>query len=540
MKPNFLKYRARYLAAAVLAAAVGIQTPAIAQDGEPVKGGTLIGALNASSMPNFNTHMTSVAAALYTADLWADGLVSYDKDAKRVPRLATEWNISEDGKTYTFKLRDGIKWSDGQPFSSADVLFTLTAFAPFNNYMAKLNALIEEASAPDPTTFVVKLKQPMTATMDLFDKEIFPIMPKHIYEGQDIANHPANLAPVGLGPFKFQSMASGQSITFVRNENYWDGPKPYLDSVVYALIPNQQQRLNAIIAGEVNYFRPEASQLQPSKDAAASSGNFKMVQVVTSSPETTVVDINLKRDLFKDVKVRQALFHAIDRKRLAKDAFNALAAPTVNAIPVQYKDLHDPSVNYETLFPYDPEKAKQLLDEAGYPMKDGKRFSLELTAIARAPYDSIAQFIQSQWTAVGIDVKLTVIDSQLWVDKVYKQRDFDTSIISLTGRTNPVLGVDRSFLCNPDNRPFTNPTGYCNPDFDKVAQQAAAAPLGKQRPFYKQYAEIIARDLNQLGLVNTENAEFSAVSNDLRGIESQFNISFNTNPNWSEVWFAKK
>ena len=139
---------------------------------------------------------------------------------------------------------------------------------------------------------MLKLKQPLTATLDLFDKEVFPLMPKHVYEGKDVATHPANLAPVGLGPFKFKSWASGQSITFVRNEHYWEKPKPYLDSVVFALIPNPQQRLNAIVNGEVNWFRPEVAQVRATQDAAK-SGKFKVVQIVNNAPETAVVDFNL-------------------------------------------------------------------------------------------------------------------------------------------------------------------------------------------------------------------------------------------------------
>ena len=124
--------------------------------------------------------------------------------------------------------------------------------------------------------------------------------------------------------------------------------------------------------------------------------------------------------------------------------------------------------------------------------------------IAKAPYDAVAQVVQSQWSTIGIDVKLSALDQQIWTNKVYTQRDFDASVISLTGRTNPVLGVDRSFVCNEGNVPFANPTGYCNPEFDKVALDASAAPLAEQKAHYKKYAEIIARDLNQLALTNSQ------------------------------------
>lgn len=533
-KSSLLRSLKLRLAASLLMGAVGTYAlSAQAEEGTPEKGGTIIAALNSTTIPTLNTQLTSSVPPLFAADVWADGLMTYDREGTRLPRIATKWDVSEDGKTYTFSLRENVKWSDGQPFSAEDVVFTLNAFGKYNTYLTKLMPLVEESSAPDANTFVLKLKQPLTATLDLFDKEVFPLMPKHIYDGQDVTTHPANVAPVGLGPFKFESWASGQSITFVRNENYWEEGKPYLDSVVFALIPNPQQRLNAMIGDEIHWFRPEVAQVKATQ-AAAEKGNFKVVQIVNNAPETAVVDFNLTRDVFKDVRVRQALFHAIDRNRIAQDVYQGLSSPSVNAIPTQFKDLHDSSVDYNKMYPYDPAKAAALLDEAGYPIKDGKRFSIELTVIAKPPYDAVAQVVQSQWSAIGIDVKLSTLDQQIWTDKVYKQRDFDASVISLTGRTNPVLGVDRSFVCNEGSVPFANPTSYCNPEFDKVALDASAAAVGQQREHYRNYAEIIARDLNQLQLTNSQ--VYEAVSTRLKGLDAQFNFSFNTHPNWAEAW----
>jgi peptide/nickel transport system substrate-binding protein len=525
-------------AALLLAGTLGFSaiSAASADDGKPVSGGTVIAALNSTTIPNLNTQMTSSVPPLFAADVWADGLMTYDSEANRVPRLATRWEISEDGKTYTFHIREGVKWSDGKPFTAADVAFTLEAFGKFNTYLTKLIPLIDSASAPDDKTFVLKLKQPLTATLDLFDKEVFPLMPKHIYEGKDVATHPANLAPVGLGPFKFEKWASGQSITFVRNPNYWEAPKPYLDSVIFALIPNPQQRLNAIVNGEVNWFRPEVVQV-PATQQAAKRGTFRVVPIKTNAPETSVIDFNLRRGPMNNVKVRQALFQAIDRQRIVKDVYQGLAETAKNAIPTQFKNLHDPSVNYDKMYPYDLKRAGELLDEAGFPLKNGKRFSMELTVISIAPYDAVAQVVQAQWTALGIDVKLSALDQQIWTNKVYTQHDFDASIISLTGRSNPVLGVDRSFVCNNTSVPYANPTSYCNPEFDKVAALAASVPLDQQKAHYKTYAEIIARDLNQLALTNSK--VFEAVSTNFKNLDAQFNFSFNTHPNWAEVWLPK-
>ena len=531
--PHHEPRRAALRLALLSCAASAFALPAQAQEGKPVKGGTVIAALNATTIPTLNTQLTSNVPPLFAADVWADGLMTYDRKGTRLPRLATKWETSADGRTYTFTLRSGVKWSDGKPFSAEDVVFTLTTFGKYNTYLTKLMPLVEEASAPNPTTFVLRLKATLTATLDLFDKEVFPLMARHVYAGQDVTTHPANLAPVGLGPFKFKSWQSGQSITFVRNEHYWEEGKPHLDSVVFALIPNPQQRLNAMVNGEVDWFRPEVAQVRATQDAAR-KGSFRVVQIVNNAPETAVVDFNLTRKPMSELKVRQALFHAIDRKRIVQDVYQGLADTAKNAIPTQFKDLHDPAVNYDTLYAYDPVRAGKLLDEAGYPLKDGKRFALELTVISVPPYDAVAKVVQSQWAAIGVDVKLSALDLQIWLNKVYSERNFDASVISLTGRTNPVLGVDRSFVCNQGKVPFANPTGYCNAEFDKVAQEASAAPLGRQREWYRKYEEIIARDLPQLQLANSQ--VFEAVSSRLHGLDAQFNFSFNTHPNWAEAW----
>ncbi|HRA61435.1 MAG TPA: ABC transporter substrate-binding protein, partial [Burkholderiaceae bacterium] len=284
-----------------------VTTPALAQ-GQPQRGGTVIAALDPGAISSFNTHLTSLTSMLFMADVWADGLMTYDRVGKRLPRLATEWTVSPDGKVYTFKLRQGVKWSDGQPFTSADVLFTLNNFAKFNTYLGKLIPVVEKAEAPDSHTFVLTLKEPLTATLDLFDKEVFPIMPKHAYEGSaDMATAAANRAPIGLGPFKFQSWESGRSITFVRNPYYWEQPKPYLDAVVFALIPNAQQRLNAMMRGEIHWFRPEAAQVMGT-NAGAKEGNYKVIRIENNAPERAVIDFNMRKPPFDNLKVRQALF----------------------------------------------------------------------------------------------------------------------------------------------------------------------------------------------------------------------------------------
>jgi len=130
---------------------------------------------------------------------------------------------------------------------------------------------------------------------------------------------------------------------------------------------------------------------------------------------------------------------------------------------------------------FDPKKASVMLDAAGYPR----------------PFYAIAKSVAAQWKEVSVETKLVRLDSQIWTDKVYRKNAFDVLLTSRTGRSDPTLGVDRSFLCNEGHVPYTNPSGYCNPELDCIAREAVSAPPKQRRALYKQYAETVARDLNE-------------------------------------------
>src|SRR5271169_5425505 len=158
--------------AAVLAGVLAVVSVAAAQAADtdtPRRGGSVVLTLDATGVAMLNTQLTSMSSALFMADLWADGLIAHDRVGARIPRLATAWNISDDGKTYTFHLRTGVKWSDGQSFSSADVAFTLNNFAKLNTYLSKLAPMITKVETPDDATVVVGLSGPVTAALELFD-----------------------------------------------------------------------------------------------------------------------------------------------------------------------------------------------------------------------------------------------------------------------------------------------------------------------------------------------------------------------------------
>jgi peptide/nickel transport system substrate-binding protein len=525
------------LAAAAGLAALGIGCAGGANaQATPKRGGTAVIGVSVAGA-TLNTQLTSAVTPLIIADLWASGLFKYDKTGNKKPQIASSWEISKDGKVYTFHLRPNLKWSDGHPFSSEDVAFTLNAFAKYNTYLVKVLPNIDRVETPDANTFIVTLKEPQSAALEGFDKEVFPLMPKHVYDGTDIPTNPANRAPVGMGPYKFVSWEEGRGITFTRNEYYWDQPKPYLDSVVAVFIPNVQQQQNALYRGEIDVLRPALPQIGRTIEQAKAKNAFEVREIKVNAAERLSLDVNITRDTLNKPLIRQALLTAIDRERISKDVYQGLAFPAMNAIPEQFTKLTDPSVDYNKQFAYDPAKAGKMLDEAGFPLKDGKRFTVDFTGAVNADAfyaEPAAQIIAANWRAIGVDVKLSLLEGQLWTNKVFKDRNYDVSMVSLTARTDPLFGVDRSFLCNSTNVPYVNPTGYCNPDLDAIAAKAAAVPLEERRQWYKQYEEIIARDMPHLTLTNAK--KFFAISSRFGGIDEEMDLAFNGNPSMASVW----
>jgi peptide/nickel transport system substrate-binding protein len=511
--------------------------PGRAPAAEPQRGGSAVIAVD-SAFAMLNTQVTSATPAQVIADLWADGLYARDGKGQKVPRLAKSWSVSDDQLVYTFMLRSGVKWSDGQPFSAEDAKFTLERLSPLNTYMASIMPNIDKVEAPDATTFVVHLKKPLAAMLEVFNKETFPLMPKHIYENGDPATNPANRMPVGLGPYRLKSWEQGRQLVFVRNENYWDQPKPYLDEVVVALIPNPQQQVNALIKGEVDWAMLTYSQVERAREAAK-SGKIEARRLQFGSPFRLSLDFNLRKTPLSDARLRQALFMATDRQRIVADAYHGLAYPETNVIPAQFVDLSDPSVDYGKLYPYDPARANKMLDEAGYPMRDGKRLSLEFAFGGAgtpngAVFADVANILSAEWKEIGVELRLVSLDQALWLQKVYEKHDFDLALGSLTATFDPTFGVDRSYVCNDTTLPYKNPTGYCNKDLDAVAAKANSAKWSDRKGFYKQYAEIVARDLSEISLTNA--GQTHAVSTRFENFEKLFDVSFDEYPNWAEVW----
>jgi peptide/nickel transport system substrate-binding protein len=382
----------------------------------PRKGGTLVVGLEAEP----GTLDNSVGTGYHTSiiqRLLFESLVGYDLTSSAdvlpiKPVLAESWQISPDGKVYTFKIRQGLKFHDGTPLDAAAVKWNFERASDPNHPMffdkgrgtsAQLFSLVDRMDAPDAATFVMTLKDPRAYFLALFDKvPMFIGSPTAIqkYGNDDFGNH-----PVGTGPFRFVSRDPGSKITLERNPDYWGTPV-YLDQIVFRGIADPTPRVVALQTGEVDFINDVAPD-----QVDALRGNADMQVSQASIPHTWLINVNHRDKPFSDVRVRQAASLAINRDALTKDILKNTAL-TATQLEGPGGVAHDDAL---TGWPYDPEKAKQLLAEAGYPNGFDTVFALPTAGSGMLDAVRIAEYLQKNWADVGIRASL---ESQEWTSYV--------------------------------------------------------------------------------------------------------------------------
>lgn len=277
---------------------------------KPKYGGTFVVAIAGDPTTLNSATNTDFYCKLISGTLF-DTLVSVDFNFNPAPRLARSWEISPDGLTYTFRLAK-TKWHDGHPLTSEDVKFTVEQILePFHPSGGQYKDRVQEILTPDPQTVVFKLKSPFGPFHIMLANDLY-IQPKHLYEGTDILKNPARLNPVGTGPFKFVEWKKGSHIRVVRNNEYFETGKPYLDEIVFKIAADAGARMMAFEKGEIDYlsfyFCPssEVARINKTPGLKASSKGHEIIG------DTLDLFFNLDRSPLNNLKVRQAFAHAID------------------------------------------------------------------------------------------------------------------------------------------------------------------------------------------------------------------------------------
>lgn len=277
----------------------------------PKRGGTLN--FLAEPEPPVLTSLVSTSGAVMKVNAKViEGLLNYDFDMKPTPQLATSWSVSPDGKQYTFHLRKGVKWHDGQNFTSADVAFSILTVKKYNSRGQGTFANVTEVKTPDPYTAILELSKPAPYLLSAFSANEAPIVPKHLYEGTNILSNPHNTAPIGTGPFVFKEWVRGSHILYERNPNYWDTPKPYVDKLVVKIIPDAATRTIALETGALDLGSDSPVPLSEIERIKKNPKLGIETNGYGYSPTQTRIEFNLDNPYLKNLKVRQAIAHSIN------------------------------------------------------------------------------------------------------------------------------------------------------------------------------------------------------------------------------------
>ena len=511
-------------------------TPLPAGEG-PRSGGTIVVAIE-TDPPTLNPALTTDSNTAAVGSKIFNGLTVCDPAFVPEPGvgLAESWDISDDGLTYTIHLHEGVEWHDGEPFTCEDVQFTYTEVLPVYHPTGEGSyGMVDSVDCVDDYTAVFNLNAPFAPLLAAMKADGGAVLPKHLYEGTDIVDNPYNLEPVGTGPFILEEWVRGDHITVVRNPNYFKEGRPFLDRIIFKIIPEPETTIAAFEAGEVDYvpdYRVPKSEVARIAELPGVEIGYDL-----DAPKVVKIFFNLVDcELCADINVRRAISYAIDRQAIVDLTKFGLAIPVYNPFPPQYawafnEDASEPQ--------YDVDMANQILDDAGYERgADGMRFSLTLTyqsgyARVERPNDVLKQ----QLKAVGIDLVLNPLDRNVMIPEVHTEYNFELydHVVSTYG--DPALGISRNYICgeiNPE-KPWVNASRYCNERVDELfTLGGTAVTLEDRAAAYFEVQEILVEDLPTVDL-------FIPFSTELGREEfvGTFWASMSADQAWDWVWWTE-
>jgi len=448
-----------------------------------------------------------------------DGLIRLDSAGRPAPELAAKWDVSKDGREVRFRLRPNVRWHDGKPFTSADVKFTYEeVWMKLHPRARSTFAAVEALETPDPLTVVFRLRNPAGVIFSALTSGESQILPKHLYEGTDVLTNAYNVKPVGTGPFRFKEWIRGDRIVLERNPDYWDEGKPYLDKVIFRVIPDATTRFTAFETGAVDYgvLNPVAlADLERAQRSPALNVDFRGYEWLGSR---VVLEFNVRKPPFDDPQVRKAIAHAIDLKALSRATTRGYSQPGTSPVLSTQPKFYTPEV---PSYAYDIAAADRLLDEAGYRRKaDGQRMAIKLDWLPFGEsYQRYGEFVRQSLRKIGFDVQLRGQDLTQYMQRVYAANDFDITVSHLANFGDPQIGLERAYWSKAIMKgvPWSNASGYSSPAMDVLIKLAHEAPDEAQRvEMYKRFQRLAMTDLPTFTLL--ENRMYTISSKRVRGL----------------------
>lgn len=476
-----------------------------ADTGARRRGGTLVIGAGPEATSGLTSAVTSAGTAQLVSGKLFDGLLTYDEQFNPQPQLATHWEVSGDGLALTFHLRPGVQWHDGQPFTSRDVAFSLLeVWKKYHSRGRTTFANVVAVDTPDPLIATLRLSRPapylLSALMSSVEAQVVPY---HVYAGRDVLSNPANNAPIGTGPFRFVKWERGDHVVLERNPHYWDPQRPYLDKLVLRFVGDPAAAVAALETGEVQITDSYA--INPA-DIGRLSANRDIVTeryASTYIAGIAALEFNLDRPTFRDVRVREAFAHAIDRDFIVRNIWLGNADRTDAPIPPAFPAFFTTDV---PTYPFDLAKTAALLDAAGLkPNAQGVRLSISIDPAPTGPLALIAQHLRSQLQKVGIGLQIRSSDFAEFVNRVYTRRDFDSIIYSANAGPDPAIGIQR-FYWSRNFQPgvaFSNASDYRSAVADQLLETAQVeTDARKRRALYDTLQRTVQTDLPRIPLIS--------------------------------------
>jgi peptide/nickel transport system substrate-binding protein len=486
--PSLTRRRLAARSAVAIALLAGLP-PAIAQSPN-----TLVVGIGAVPRHLNSAVQSGIATGIPAAQVFASPL-RFDTDWNPQPYLAQSWSFQDDGKSLLLKLVPGATFHDGRPITSEDVAFsimTIKANHPFQSMFAP----VERVDTPSPDIAIIRLSAPHPAILLALSPPFCPIIPKHVFgDGQNIQTHPRNATPVGSGPFRVVEFKPRESIVLEKYPGFFIKDRPKFDRVIFRIIPDPAAQAIALERGEIDLL-PGSVTLSQFNQLA------KSPQVVISRKGGEAIGplgwlaFNLKKKPFDDVRVRQAIAHAIDREFIVKQLHQGITKVATGPIAPgspYYTDKVDP-------YRLDLDKANRLLDAAGL-QRDAKgvRFAMAIDFLPNTPDNSqtIAEYLRPQLKKIGIEVTVrTSPDFPTWARRV-STHEFDATMDGAFNYGDPVIGVHRTYLSN-NIKPgviWSNTQSYVNPKVDELLAQATTErDVEKRKRLYAEFQRIVVAD----------------------------------------------
>lgn len=481
---------------------------------EPAGAQLLVAALE-TDPGHLNPAITTNGSVHTAAALLYDGLLQLDSLQQPQPALAARWEVRNGGSEYVFHLRRDVVWHDGQKFSARDVTFSFDSLLlRFHaRTRASLTSVLTAITAPDDSTVIFRFRRPYAPLLQQLDADESPILPRHRFVGQDPLRNPTNRAPVGTGPFQFVSYRANSEIRYTANQRYF-GTVPHIRDVVLRVIPEASSRVLALQSGAVDWLftvpGPDLARLRRDTtvhliQAAVTPGGGNCI---------TTLGFNLDRPRFRDVRVRRAIAHAVDRPQFVQRVLFGEGRAADAPISSRITFAHAAGL---AIPPFDTARASALLNAVGWlrdgdgvrtaravaGVADGTPFAISFTVLPGQV--AFGELLRAQLRAVGIDLRVVALETALFARTVFTVRDFDTAIAAYCNGSDPEIGVRRQYASSSIAPvPFSNMAAYRNPVIDSLFERAGASlDVDERRRLYRQIQEIAVADQPYVWLVET-------------------------------------